>query len=115
MMNFTGYDPYGNQLMHQQSYQPAQNNTGSFITVPVSGEAEAINYPVAAGNTVLLIDFENKVFWLKTTDVNRVPQPMRRFNFEEHIPQPIASEQPVSRKEFDELRKAIKELKELIE
>lgn len=49
------------------------------------------------------------------TDVNGVPQPMRRFNFEEHIPQSIASEQPVSRKEFDELRKAIKELKELIE
>lgn len=115
MMNFTGYDPYGNQPMMQQSYQPAQNVTGSFITVPVSGEAEAINYPVAAGNTVLLIDFENKIFWLKTTDVNRVPQPMRRFNFEEQVPQTATSEQVVSRKEFDELRKAIKELKELIE
>lgn len=115
MMNFTGYNPYGNQPMMQQSYQPAQNNTGSFITVPVSGEAGAASYPVGAGNTVLLIDFESKAFWLKTTDVNGVPQPMRRFNFEEHVPQPIASDQPVSRKEFDELRKAIKELKELIE
>jgi len=115
MMNFTGYNPYSNQPMMQQSYQPAQNNTGSFITVPVSGEAGAASYPVGAGNTVLLIDFESKAFWLKTTDVNGVPQPMRRFNFEEQIPQTAASEQLVSRKEFDELRKAIKELKELIE
>ena len=113
-MNY-GYNPYGNQSMFQPQYQQPQNNTGSFITVPVSGEAGAASYPVAAGNTVLLIDFESKAFWLKTTDVNGVPQPMRRFNFEEYIPQSIASDQPVSRKEFDELRKAIKELKELIE
>lgn len=113
-MNY-GYNSYGNQSTFQQQYQQSQNNTGSFITVPVSGEAGAATYPVAAGNTVLLIDFESKAFWLKTTDINGVPQQMRRFNFEEYIPQPAVSDQLVSRKEFEELRKSIKELKELLE
>ena len=56
-----------------QNAQPNYSN-GSFITVLVNGESGANAYPVAAGNTVLLIDFNEKKFWLKTTDVNRIPQ-----------------------------------------
>lgn len=72
--------------------QPQGAGQASIIVVPVSGEMGAMTYPVAAGNTVLLIDWSNKTFWLKSTDFNGVPQAMRVFQFEEVTPAPQAQE-----------------------
>lgn len=92
------------------------NNPYSFMTILVQGEEGANIYPVAAGSTVLLMDFNSGMFWLKTTDNTGIPQPLRRFNFKE-IPNqmqggqiPPASNNGVSREEFEELRKQINEL-----
>lgn len=94
----------------QNAQQQQQSSSGNFITVLVSSESEMINYPVAAGFTVLLIDFEHKKFWLKSTAMNGVPQQPRSFSFTEEAPKIQNEEQSVSRKEFDELNAKLDKL-----
>lgn len=103
-----------------QSFMPSPNSDwnqpnqyGSFIAVMVSGEAGAAAYPVAAGNTVLLIDFDGKTFWLKSTDANRIPQPLRKFEFNEVIQSPnqqIQNGDAVTREEFMKLSEKLDKL-----
>ena len=110
-------------LMNQAGYgMQSQNTPNSVITVFVTSEMAAQCYPVGAGNTVLLIDFDHKMFWIKSTDTNGVPMPMRTFDFTEKL-----AEQPteantqdgtsngVSRDEFNELKSMFGELKNTIE
>lgn len=89
---------YGNQV--------PQQNYGSFMTVLVQGEAGANAYPVASGNTVMLMDFESGKFWLKS-NVNGIPQRLRSFSFMEEVQeqpkQQTQTVQSVSREEFDNL------------
>lgn len=47
------------------------------------GEAGMMNYPVAPGNTVLLIDPDLKIGCLKATDVTGRQLPIREFNYTE--------------------------------
>jgi hypothetical protein len=110
---------YGNQTMQSMAnptmfsnmnpmYGGQQNmqNTGSFMTVLVQGEAGANAYPVASGNTVMLMDFESNKFWLKS-NVNGIPQRLRSFSFMEEVQeqpkQQTQTVQSVSREEFDNL------------
>ena len=71
-----------------QGYYPNNSYSNSVMTVFVDGEAGANAYPVAAGYTVMLIDFNSGKFWIKGTDPNGVPQRMRTFDFKEKIVQP---------------------------
>lgn len=91
-----------------------QQNTNSVMVVFVDGEAGARSYPVAAGNTVMLMDFNSNNFWLKSTDTTGMPQQLRTFEFKEIIQQPAQSPAGVSREEFnslsDKLDKLIAEL-----
>ena len=66
-------------------------------------------YMVAAGNSVLLMDSENSVFYIKSTDASGMPQPLRVFDYTERGKQ--APQKPetvddkfVTREEFDALR-----------
>ena len=77
------------------------------MLVPVQGEGGAQMYPVAAGTTVALIDFDACVFWLKTTAPNGLPQQMRKFEFKEIVQAVQGNENVVTRAEFDELKKMI--------
>lgn len=100
--NFTGYQ------------QPQPQNTNSFYTVLVNGEAGANAYPVASGNTVLLMDFNSNKFWLKTTNQNGIPQPLRSFDFKEEI-QEIQNGTPgVTRDEFNVLSQNVSALTESV-
>jgi len=93
---FGGYQP--------QQYQQNNNNV---IVVTVQGESGASMYPVAAGSTVLLIDFNIKKFWIKTTDINGMPAKFAAFEFKEEIKAPPqVTENFVSRNEFDEWKKS---------
>ena len=49
----------------------------------VQGEAGARAYPVAAGNSLLLLDSEAPVFYIKSTDASGMPMPLRTFDFKE--------------------------------
>jgi len=88
--------------------QPQQNQSG-LMTIMVSSEDEMINYPVAAGVTVLLISFNLGKFWLKSTSTNGVPQQPRVFEFTEKTTlQPQVG--AVTREEFNSLNSKIDKL-----
>jgi len=66
-----------NMQMQPQMQQPQSNNAGF---VWVQGEAAAKAYPVAAGNSVLLMDSEAPVLYMKSTDVSGRPLPMETYD-----------------------------------
>lgn len=69
--------PMNNMQMQPQMQQPQSNNAGF---VWVQGEAAAKAYPVAAGNSVLLMDSEAPVLYMKSTDVSGRPLPMEIYD-----------------------------------
>lgn len=87
-----GYQPFGysytNHLAQPVGTQPATTLTaqpqGTGI-VWVQGEAGAKAYPVAAGNSMLLMDSESERFYIKSTDVSGMPMPLRTFNYKESL------------------------------
>lgn len=99
---FGGYSPPQSFVPYQP---PPTNNSVSVVTV--QGEAGARVYPVAAGNTVLLIDFDAKKFWLKSTDSNGMPSRFATFNFSEEIKSNGDAGQFISRNEFESLKQSI--------
>ena len=76
----------------------------------VSGRENAATYPVAAGQTALLIWFQdpNKgKFWLKTTDIYGRDIPMLEFDFNQFTQQQDSGsneQDVVSKKDFEELK-----------
>ena len=104
------YNPY---LTSQSTYQQPQS-TNSFYTVLVNGEAGANSYPVASGNTVLLMDFESNKFWLKSTNVNGIPQQLRCFSFKEEIKEIAPTTSGVTREEFNVLSQNLSALTESV-
>lgn len=97
--------------------QPMQQQSSQIIWV--SGEAGAKSYLVAPGNTVMLLDAENSVFYLKSADASGMPLPLRIFDYKERTTTAqqafggsVAAENVnldnfVTRKEFDELKASI--------
>jgi hypothetical protein len=97
--------------------QPMQQQSSQIIWV--SGEAGAKSYLVAPGNTVMLLDAENSVFYLKSADASGMPLPLRIFDYKERsVTHPqvtggsASGEQIdfgkfVTREEFDELKASI--------
>ena len=112
---------YGNQQMPSNAPQMpsnAQQAVGSGI-IWVQGESAAKAYPVASGQSVQLMDSEESVFYIKSTDQSGMPQPLRVFEYKERTQAhnaPVMASKPleeyVSRKEFeafrDDVRKEIK-------
>lgn len=104
---------YGNQQMQQNTPQVAQapQQTSSGNLIWVQGEAAAKAYPVVAGQSVFLMDSEESVFYIKATDQSGMPQPLRIFDYKERttaqnspVSAPKASNEYVSRKEFEAFR-----------
>lgn len=62
----------------QQAYQMAPQGNQSIIWV--QGEAGAKAYPVAAGQSVLLMDSEDAVLYVKSTDQTGRPLPMESYD-----------------------------------
>lgn len=99
MYGYNGYYPMDNlnQLKAQQQSSP----------IWVQGEAAAKSYPVAPGNTVLLMDSEQSRFFMKTTDQSGMPLPLRIFEFTEVTNIPAApvmdTSQFVRRDELQEI------------
>ena len=90
-------------------FNQPMNNT--IMTVPVQGEAGANMYPVAAGNTVLLIDFNAGKFWLKSNE-NGIPSQLRTFTFKEEIQKIQNGGSSVTRDEFNTLTQSVTALSE---
>lgn len=93
-----------------QPQAPQQEPTGGPIWV--QGEAGAKSYLVAPGNTVLLMDSEGSVFYLKSVDSQGIPQPLRVFDYIERGGAPVQKVAPtpqidltpyVTREELEEI------------
>lgn len=108
---------FGNQQMPPQAPQmpsnPVQSSTNGITWV--LGESAAKSFPVGAGQTVVLMDREEPVMYMKSVDQSGMPLPLRIFDITERTAQHTESvvakpETPdyVSRKEFDEFRESVK-------
>ena len=100
---------YGTQNASQMLQNAQQASSGNLVWV--QGEASAKAYPVASGQSVLLMDSEDSVMYIKSTDQSGMPQPLRIFDYKErtqaHNSPVQASSQKedyVSRKEFEAFR-----------
>lgn len=85
-----GYaQPYQSNYNLQPASQPVMNNTPTTAAqnnsgiVWVQGEAGAKSYLVGAGNSVMLMDSEQSVFYIKSTDQSGMPLPLRIFDYTE--------------------------------
>ena len=80
----------------------SQNQANNGI-IWVQGEAGAKAYPVAAGNSLLLMDSEKQVFYIKTTDNSGMPQPLRAFSYKEDTAVDVQADtsQFITRDEFE--------------
>lgn len=89
--------------------QPPQTNQGLLW---VQGEAAARSYLVAPNSTVLLMDSDNSVFYLKSADSSGMPS-LRAFAYTEMTngkQQPVAIEERkdfVEREEFENFKNEI--------
>lgn len=111
MANYN-YFPTG----YQQVIPHQQVQTSAIIWV--QGESGAKAYPVVPNNSVLLMDSESSVFYIKSTDNSGMPLPLRIFEYKE-ISNEQSTEKPqastvadieyVTREEFEA---RINELKE---
>ena len=108
-----GYYPMGQpSAMPDQLAQLRQNYQQPQQSAPiiwVQGEEGAKAYMVAAGNSVLLMDSESSVFYIKSTDASGMPQPLRIFDYTERGKQAVdkvesKNDKFVTREEFDALR-----------
>ena len=99
---------------YQSMQQPAQSNQS---LIYVQGEAAAKSWMVGAGQSVLLMDSENPVFYIKSADASGIPLPLRVFDYTErtqntsqNVPQATNPAQIdldgkyVTRAEYDDLQ-----------
>ena len=106
----------------QPQFMPQMQNTNNQPQQPtnnliwVQGENSAKSYPVSAGQSVLLMDSENPVMYIKSTDQSGMPLPLRIFDYKERTqerterPQTVSEPKVeyISRNEFDEFRDEIR-------
>lgn len=116
-MAYNNYFPqyYPNPMMQQQampSQMPSNQQASASGINWVQGEQAAKSYPVASGQSVLLMDSEASVFYIKSTDQSGMPQPLRVFEYSErkadHSESPMIKQDFVSRAEFDEFKEDVK-------
>lgn len=131
--HYGGYQPYYpmqggvpdqlSQLRMQQVPQVAPNQGNSGL-VWVQGEAGAKSFLVAPGTTVMLMDSESPVFYLKSADQSGMPMPLRIFDFTERSASQHNEVKPhpdfdpsiyITRKEFDERMSILTKKAEVID
>lgn len=110
-------NPYAQQMPPQGSQMPqnapAQSNNG---IIWVQGENSAKSYPVGSGQSVLLMDSESPVMYIKSVDASGMPHPLRIFDYKERkgdLPEGSqkpsgSSEEYVPRNEYEEFKEDIR-------
>lgn len=89
-----GYYP----TMYQQYPQPQSSNQGLQW---VQGEAGAKSYLVAPNSSVLLMDSEQSVFYIKSADQAGMPMPLRVFDYSERQQASMQMSPQINSKEAD--------------
>ena len=93
-----------------QPIQNVQQQNNSVLAVPVDSEESVGMYPVARGNTVILYNQTFTKIWLKSTDFNGFPQPIRAFDVVEIKQQNNPTEKFVTVKDFQKMQEALNAL-----
>lgn len=118
------YGGYMQQAMPDQLAQlraqqmPQAQTTPQGAPIWVQGEGGAKSFLVAPGQSLILMDSEAEVFYIKSTDASGVPMPLRIFDYKERTTvaqrPPQAAQMPVeqyvTRAEFDALAAKIEAL-----
>jgi hypothetical protein len=111
------WNSYGTQVMN--TAMPQQQQPQQQLQVPqtnginwVQGEAGAKSYALAPGQSVLLMDSENDVFYIKSSDNSGMPMPLRVFDYVERKPKSETivaqpTQNYVTREEFEKRLKEI--------
>lgn len=76
----SNYNPYQAAYSPPPAFNPPPLQPDSPI-IWVQGIAGAKAYPVQNNKMVVLFDSEDKRFFIKSTDVNGVPQPLRVYEY----------------------------------
>ena len=105
--NYNNNYPWNNYI-NQPITQPQVQVQSNGINW-VQGEAGAKSYAIAPGQSVLLVDSEKDVFYIKTSDASGMPMPLRIFDFKERVAtspkqettQQQSSADYITRKEFE--------------
>lgn len=102
-----------NNMQMQPQMQQQSNNAGF---VWVQGEAAAKAYPVAAGNSVLLMDSEEPVLYMKSTDVSGRPLPMETYDLvkRENVVASQPKQQQIDLSEYVKMSDLETKVKELV-
>lgn len=79
------------QVPVQQVQQPQQQGGINWV----QGEAGAKSFVVGAGQSVMLMDSENSVFYIKSTDTSGMPLPLRIFDYTERVQNTTPISNPV--------------------
>ena len=106
------YQPIGYTQPYQSNYNvqpttqpvlntPQTNQSNNSGIVWVQGEAGAKSYLVGAGNSVMLMDSEQSVFYIKSTDQSGMPLPLRVFDYTERTESPHTSSNLASNTTLD--------------
>ena len=114
-MVFNNNYPYNVIPQYQIQLQPQvqQNNNG---LIWVQGEAGAKSYQVLAGQSVLLMDSESNVFYIKSSDASGMPMPLRIFDYTERNNDKIDTQVDyVTREEFEKTIAEIKNAKQSVQ
>lgn len=84
-MQYRPQQQYSPQMSAIQTPQmPAQQPTQG-APIWVQGEAGAKSFLVAPGQSLILMDSEAEVFYIKSTDASGVPMPLRTFDYKERV------------------------------
>ena len=123
------YQPSYTQVDQSYGYNGYNTTTPAIVTNPafqdkkdginwVQGEAGAKSFFVPSGQTAMLMDSEESVFYIKSVDASGMPLPLRIFDYKErnvqdnktmqNSPQEIVQESPqvdmsnyITREEFE--------------
>lgn len=117
------YQQYGNMYQYGQTMQPNQVSVSPMTygqqqqsngIIWVQGEIGARAYPPPmAGSSVLLMDSDDKRFYIKSTDASGMPMPLRIFSYTEEVSTQRAYSQNdpsqyITRQEFEEYMRNMK-------
>lgn len=97
---------------YPQNYYPAYQQQSNITWVQGIEGAKA--YPVGAGNTVILLDSESSMMFIKTSDQSGMPN-LRIFDYKERISEEREAPVYVTKKEFDDFVAKMKPKKKKVE
>lgn len=85
------------QQIPQQQAAPQSDNSINWV----QGLEGAKSWNVAPGKSVMLMDSESSVFYIKSSDNSGMPMPLRIFDYKERSAEPVQKNEVAPRNDID--------------